>query len=519
MNKVHLYTSTLSVIYDKLDIVRRYGEDVTDFEERIESAIAIAESIDDPVSTSGNVAVQRLQNDTKYTEALNQLREIEKELDEYTKYLVLYFKNKSIENELSKGAIIDNVRDYRKEIEKLLIDARNINIRSIAKGSELVISIYKTAYEIIKIELIQNGESKLLEHMIKNQDGIEFINDFIREELQNIDLNDEKNSDIKAMVDELSSVGINYNYADERLILSILLRTDSRVLESINVKMEHLQSRLEGLLKSKDKAVADKYDLDKLHLHYIDKARKNRIKSIVMSIMMFLNLGLYKAGEAITKNACTDTQYMTTREVYDTVNNETKSVSELEYKHGDNIVVLKQYGEVRRDGKRNVKTYNLDYTEFDNIEDFVNYDTSGETATTSSTIDYSMAEQLSKDEYTIVESKSYSEEPTTTFNEKSYNNITKILMYGMMSLSGIQLLMLLRYISIYLNTKVKDRKLRKTISTLDNEKDFLYGECADIRRQISELKDMKLKGISDSTKVDEYTTKVHHKHKKGKKHR
>ena len=516
MNNVHLYTSLLSIIYDKLDIVRRYGEDVTSFEERIESAMAIAESIDDPVSKSGNVAIQRLQNDTKYTEALNQLREIEKELDEYTKYLVLYFKNKSIENELHKSTLIDNIDDYRKEIEKLLVDARTINISSLTKGSELVKNIYRTAYEIIKIELIQNGVSKLLNDMIKNQMGIEFINDFVREDLENIDLTDDYNSDIKKRIDELSAKGINYSYADERLILSILIRSDSRVIDNINNKLEQLELKKSIYSKSNDNFIIAANNIEKSMEETKRKLKISRIKSLSMAFIMLINFGIYKAGSAISKVSNTDTQYMTTREVYDTISGETRISEELEYKSGSNEVIVKKYGEVSKSGSRKVVEYKLSDVELENIEDYVDYDLSGKTHTDSSK-EYSMAEQLSKDSYTIVEKKTYSNEPIINFNVDAYNKFVMYLAYAMMAKSSFDAALLLRYIIISLINKSKSRRYQLDIEKIDEDIENIKAEEDRLKEEKIKLTSLKRDYISGKATVDDCDDLVYHKKKNKKK--
>lgn len=512
MNNAHEYTSTLSVIYDKLDIVRRYGEDVSSFEERINNARNIAKSTSGESRPVEGVAVQTLKNDAKYTEALKLLREIERDLDEYTKYLSLFFKNKSLENEISKGVAIDKViiGNYVTQAINLIKDAKGLNVKSLTKGSELIRNVYATAYEIIKIELIQRGESKLLNYMVKNQVGVEFINDCVREDLEDIDLDDEKNSDIKQMIDEQSSVGINYNYANERLILSILLRTDPRVLDNINIKIEDLQSKIEELQDSKRKKVNGKSDLNDSKKLHNAKVRKNRIRSLVASLMILLNLGAYKIGEAITKNACTDTQYMTTRQVYDTVTEETRTVSELEYKHGSNEVIIKKYGEVRNDGQRSVKTYDLDDVELTSIEDYVDYDTTNKTVS-STTKDYSMAEQLSKDAYTIVETKTYADKPTINFDNETYRNLTEILMYILMTLSGAELLMALRYLIITLNNKRKEKEASDAIDYYEESIESYDRDSKDAKKQIEELNDLKTKCISDEIQLDEYSAKVYRK--------
>lgn len=516
MNSVHKYTSTLSIIYDKLDIVRRYGEDVSLFEEKINNAISIAESTSDEVRPIEGVAVQTLNNDSKYTEALSLLKEIENDLDEYTKYLVVHFKNKSLENELSKGVSIDKtaLNNYVSQVISLIKDVKNVNIRSLSKGRELVRDVYKTAYEIIKLELIKNGESKLLNQIVKNNLGIEFINDFVREDLKSIDLENEENSDIKYRIDELSSDGINYSYADERLILSILLKNDPRLLDNIDIKLEEIEAKLNKLHDDKKELNSSTHDLEDLREVYGKKIKTSRLKSLVMSILVLLNLGTYKISKSVVKKDCTDIVYMTTREVYDTVTGEVKSVSDFEYKYGDNDVILKKYGEVKRNGSREVKTYDLDDVELDSIEDYVDYDLSNISTTSTSTsyIEYSMAEQLSKDSYTIVETKRYSEEPKIDFDEEKYNNDIKKWMYLLISLDSVEALALLRYLIIVLNNKRKNNKLRKTMGTIEYQKQEIYTEEEKAKEKKNELRKLKDKYMYERVDVDEYALKVYNKH-------
>ena len=385
-----------------------------------------------------------MRQENAYSEPYNLLVKLEKDLVEYQKFLIIHFKNMSLKDGLNKNLnyISKNISVYRGEALRLISSVEELRFESLEEAEKEIYSVYETVYEVIKLELIKFSHSTLLTKVKSNNSAVTYVNDLIRKDIEDNNLFD--NSDINNQINELSKDGINYNYLDEKLILTILLNSDERVIDSINTKIESLKEEKEVAL-FKEKEIKERKSDNNVKImsrrHGLSNAR---IRALIASALAALNFFAFKGADKILENANTDITYMTERTTYNSSTGETSVSNELEYKSGDNKVIIKKYDEVGKSGNRKI-TYYKTGDMIEDISEYVNYDK--KSTTSRITVPYLSAEQSSKEEYTIVESIKYGDKHID-FDYETYNNQLQISKYFFYGLGSIEALFFLRYLLV-----------------------------------------------------------------------
>ena len=213
-----------SRILDKIDIIKKYGIDTSSYESSLNSIIKNTKEVENV----NGVALAKMTNEAYNIETLKKLQELEKELDSYQIYLKIYFRNSSLYNDASNSKTLSNdkIRFYVNEVIAILNETLDYDFDSISKAKKIIKEVYNTIYLIIKLELLNSGESTLLTYIKNNNQGIEYINDLVREELSQLASNDKQDDEIKELIMEINKNGINYSYADENLILLLALKNE-----------------------------------------------------------------------------------------------------------------------------------------------------------------------------------------------------------------------------------------------------------------------------------------------------
>lgn len=505
MGKLLTYDSLVSKINDKIDLIRRYGKDVSKFEEKlnkiINGDIDYPPYLDESNSKSSNILTKEI----KYEEKIKELNELMSELENYEKYIIVYFKNESLKNAIESVKPNKDLNDFVLQAKSILKSIENIEYQDSEEELGFNNNIYIVMYDLIKLELMYKGKSDLLEYIIKNDKGIEFINDLVRTDLSKIDLKTQENKDIKTKVLELSSLGMNYNFANSSLILMILLKTDSRVVDAIEYKIEELNGK-QKYYNEKINELNHKLKTSNYYIKTVsNKRKKARIKALITAGIILLNGLTYKITDSRVKDKYTDTKYMTTREVYDTYTGEVRSNSVLEYKSKDNYVFIKDYSEVRKNGNRTVKKVLIDSVDYEDIKEYENIELG---SSTTSSVGYSAIDQLTTDKYRIIEKVTYGEEHTKFDNEK-YEKIMRIILYSSLGLSSIETLALLRYLIIALSNDIKVKKANKTLKQTKNQQSHYEGWNDYNKGQIKEYNELKGEALNKTLDKDKYLKKIH----------
>ena len=473
-----------SRILDKIDLLKRYGSDASKYEDELNQII---KGIDDTKVdySTGSAQIARMQNETEYVAALSELKNLEEKIDSKQAYIKLHFRNSSLYREVIEDTDFDQSKLdlYVKEAISILDEFNDLNNNTLSESKALIKKIYSTVYEVIKLELIYNCESKLLNYITRNDIGIEYINDLVREDIETIKQNNSYDETIDKVINDISKDGLDYDYADAELLLLITLKTDKRILDRLDKKSDEFSKKIrtvQNSLDSFDSLSENAYDVSK---NYERKSKKNRNKAIIGALLLALNILSLKVSSSIIKNRNTSVTYLTTREAYDTISDDVRT-EEIYVKKGEKpYTVVKVYGEVDSNGNRKVTTYDMGDVELDNLDEYVDSADDSKRNHTYEIIDYRMSEQLSRNPYTTVERMTYGDKKAV-FNEEKYDSemkTTKSVLYSLIGLFGtttlIELLLLI----------INDKKRKKYLTDSSDYEDAVSTN----KDRIKKYKDLK----------------------------
>ena len=414
--------SSESRIKDKIDILKRYGIDTNEFDNDLKNIISNASNTIEVNNEQISGAAIRLMNEAGYASTIKKLHELENELDNKQTYLKIHFKITSLINEAKSNRDFDDnkLKMYITECKKILGDVQNIKCDNLEESKRITLDIYRTMYEVIKLELIANGKSTLLSYMLKNKIGLEYINDLVREDIEYLEENDLYNADVDKHISRVIKEGFDYTYADEDLILSIAILLDDRIWSKLDSQKNEISKEYDEIKKVSEKNEELICSTDDKIRYYKITHGKRRAKAVIGAIVLSLSVLGYKIMPSVLKKADTEVLFRTTREAYDTVSEEIRTEETYGKKHDKEFTELKVYGPVGENGKRTVKKYRLTDLNLDDITEYPDAVEDDKGYLSKDTIDYRFSEQLSREEYSTVERMTYGEEKSV-FDEESYN--------------------------------------------------------------------------------------------------
>lgn len=480
-NKMIEYQRRIAKLVNKIKILSDNGYNVDNYNDTIQNII---NSCNNDVITieQGNsqVQIKNMNADLIYDEAFRKLNELDKEIDSEKNYIKFKKTYESI-LELSNDYNIDD--DNFNELDRTLsmgyYELSKLKITDLEKSKTLIELLYKACYHVIKLEICKYGYSKLLVKINNSNQGCEFLNNVIKEDLNKFNFEDMCNNDIKKRINELSKNGLDANLCDLDLIVRITIRDYPNLKNEINKYYESRTTDIEwnnSKLESKNNDKKDK-------LKIINKYKKGKIitgctailTSILVSLGMKSNIDIESNSNLYSEGS------YSVIETYDTISNTT--TIDNEYKINDTNVVIMDYGEVNDKDKREVKTYHLNTSVLD-IEDINKINTSDLTTYDKETIKYDDT-QLSKDSYKVIEKVIERDNTNTTQvlddnKVKKHKDITSTLISLNSSILGVAISQLL--------FKRKESKIyKKDLEIIDNEINELVNKKEKLEDMYSEL--------------------------------
>ena len=261
--------------------------------------------------------------------------------EEWKDYYVIVNKCNEIKNNLNS---IDEM-DFDKVVDSL------INILELMRASntinfeiekDIVDKLYNLIYNVIKLELIYNKSSNLLDAIKSNETDSVYITNLLKKEIKII-----KNDKVDQIVSSLQSNGMDpKNLLDKDLIILVsalnepelikeLLdeyKEDSKELENISNNNDLFKSKLSSYEYSiKD----EKKELNKVSKRYKKQIIKTTIKAILVSLCL-------SGGIIGVKKGAIDKEYNTTITTYDSKTNETSVTNDYITDENNKIVVTEQ---------------------------------------------------------------------------------------------------------------------------------------------------------------------------------
>lgn len=480
-----LYQETEIII----DNIKELGFDMDEYEKEL---LTISEKVNNNIKTTIIKNFARASYENYYSEGINNLNILKNRLDKYNiyykvlnscNYINIKIKNKNINKEELDKYVSEMIYNL-----KLIIKSDTMDY---AHEKHIVEAIYKTAYDVIKLEIIKTNGSQLYLFCKNEEVNISYFNKLIKEEIKKYDLNDDKYNFLRMKMYEIKRKGIETNYFDIDLIKYILVFSDN-----FNIK-ESLKSNLDNINNEVKTSYSFLTDSDNQYRGYyktLDRVKNNisedkgEIKKKIISLLITISLltgGSFGVG-AICKKRNTDCdKYTKTTETYLTIDDKVTSHSEELFlgNKKDNSVTIKVYDEYLNNKKRKYRLYDVSDYDFSDIEDYYKYGIDNyEIVPEKKTARLSNGDTIInyKDGYIEVERITYKYDGKY-FNQEAYED----------DLVGFYFLYILFFLVIDL------------FYLVINDKTFLIGNIKELKKDIDSLKYDEKDYLSNKKEIEE----------------
>lgn len=372
LNKVELMINNISELGINTE---KYKNILKNIVNEVENKTNISKEVDE----IGMLLIQDYENGIK------KLRKLESHLEEYNVYFkslnTCNYIDTKIENENTKYI----VNDYSNKIIEVLKNINNSSTLHYEEEKKIIEKVYDTAYKIIKLEIITNGNSIVYDYIKKYDTHLYFINDIVLKEINRFNLKDDKYYKIKEKIYEIKSNGLDHSYFDLGLIKLLLCYDDNNDLKNnIYIELNNILKEIEentkkALEKNKDnEEIRTNIENIKDYAIYLKKDICKKTLSVLLSIFITLGIGtgIYK----VTKRLSTDKGYKMITTTYSNKHGLTEEEKFVKKNMIDSYpkTLIKEYGVWQKyvDGtlRRDVISYDVSNYEFENIEDYLKND-------------------------------------------------------------------------------------------------------------------------------------------------
>ena len=369
--------------------IKELGFDTTKFERIINKLIQEVEESSNKINEDYN-AQESINNFLKEDfivtyceEALKTILLLEEKLiEEYQTY-------SEIQGILQ--AIDSNIDQLEQQPLKTMIDSMITVLEKLKHSStihyndekELVEKTYQLTYQLIKLELLQQPSSQLLEHVLKSEIDTQFTEKYLWEELDQLDITKEENKVIIRKVKELKKKGFNTNLLDLELLQLLKYADNPEFIETKKneiiisyQQLEDSQTQYEKLAKKHKNLVKKAND--------IAGAKKIAKKQIIkytsyIACVASLSGGIMVGMTKLAKNISSRTTYYNLEETYDVPKDElTKTETYSTNKNGQ--TTIKKYFPYQENVEnflysvRKIYTYDVSDIQYNDLKEYANID-------------------------------------------------------------------------------------------------------------------------------------------------
>lgn len=326
----------------------------------------------------------QVQAEVQYNEGMSELMGLKASVEEkYQMYYAAYQNASNIEIEMGKKDYSkERVRVFAVATTALLNQIEKSDTRDYAKEEVVVNKIYSLAYNVIKLEMIVNGKSEVLEKIKGNPTASSFINELIESDLVQIEAQGIENDIIRRTVSALASQKTYHSYLDEGLILFIAMQKKGSIklvedtLLDLIKEMTNSNLQLEAT-KSNNSILEDKINEFKGSIKGSKIYRNLVLAASLLGLLASLKYGSEKFAKTIGHK-----EYKTYVDFYST-SSDAQAPVYPEYMEkidgfGKTTLIAQDvwqqesifYGDYHRD----IVTYDLSGIDVDALEDFMDYD-------------------------------------------------------------------------------------------------------------------------------------------------
>ncbi len=381
------YAAVLAKTNNMLENVESLGVDVSYLRKIVqkteeETKSDSAKTRDIGISTVG-LQMQEQTYQSIYIKAIIKLEEIQFELHRHE----VYFMSKNLADSLSESL---KAKHFSKEmVDKManvvIVALRNINnsdTRPLDSEKDIVESLYKVAFEIMKLEVRFFNASKIIGWAKDNQVGYLYLNNLVRDYIDSISNKSQKLNE--TLIEVHANEGSDADYLKVSIIKLLVSEDLKEEAKRVSTELEKIQKDIKEYENQIENCKTEASHLES-DVKSIKEGRREKLKYVgklfvYVSLIASLLPVYFKVSPLMTNHK----EFKTTIEQYSS-NEEVMPVEEVQEEYREKAassVVITEYGKwewtehfLDSDRfERTVTTYNIDNIYFDDLEDYTTLD-------------------------------------------------------------------------------------------------------------------------------------------------
>lgn len=373
-------------LYKEIEItltnIEKIGFDTTEYKKALNDInTSITRNIK---NVSGEGYAKRAAYTTDYDAGIGKLTSLKNYLDRYNCYFIAFNASKWLEMKLKEDNISqEQLEGYVSEMIRIIKGIVNSDTMDYDDEKHIVDSVYKVAYELIKMEIILAGESQLFLYIKNEEANIAYFDELIGKDIAKVDLNVEKNYRLKEIMYDKYRKGINSTLFDIDIIRQLLindnkLQLKKTIINNITATNNEIEQNLRKIADLESTIENIESRTIQRNKQNMRESRKEVIRGLVsmglaLSIMIGGGIGIAKGS----KKLATENAYTKREEIYSSIDGETTEKETKVFvtsKEGpqDNIK-LRAYGPYQDEKERSYQEYDVTFKDFDSLEDYYNY--------------------------------------------------------------------------------------------------------------------------------------------------
>ena len=362
-----------------LDNIKEIGIDISIYEQTLKQ---IQNEVNNNVKNSYIDGYARACYEQYYSKGLGNLQKLKNQLDKYDIYYRVFKSCKWIEMKLDDSNIShESLEQYVNEMI--------LNIKSIIESDTLdydnekhiVESVYKVAYDLIKLELTMTGDSKIYRYTKSKEINISYFNTLIKKDINIIIESNKMPDKLMEKVLELSKKGIDSDYYDLSLITRILICNNSFDYKKvINDNVNKVANGIASSNKQIDDMTRELASCDTLLKEKENNTKKTksiirrRIISLTTTLSIIVSGGVV-ANRIAKKNATHDV-YTKNTEIYTSFDDKTTASHTEEFSYyfpPDDYTVIREYPPYYGDTEDTYLVYDVSHVDFGTAKEYYDY--------------------------------------------------------------------------------------------------------------------------------------------------
>lgn len=389
-----------NALYNEIQrILRNYQKIGINVKKDTEELNTIKKSCDETISKS----TTQMESEIIYQEGISRLKALQESIKSHEVYYTSYNSADAIHQKLNQDTLSkDKIVSFARATIALLNQIESSDTRDYNSEKPIVEKVYGLAYNVIKMELINNGHSTVLDSVRANKTASSYIVGLIEIDIAKFDKTTIANDVLEKTIGELQKDSSGYSYLDEGVILFLAMH-DEKNIEKIEKSLLKIMSDIAAsseniaTTKNKNTEIEDKIAELKSSIKKSKLYKELCLTISLLALLAGLRYGTKKVIPLIGHN-----EYKTNLEYYssDTTKDAPYCPEYSEEIAGFKKTTLTAYDVWRQENifygnyNRNIVTYDLTKIDMVALGDFLEYDFS----TMKPNVTSETREELSADE-------------------------------------------------------------------------------------------------------------------------